>query len=85
MDTWFKDEIKSINLYNKKYNEAIAASMSKAKSLEGEIETLKKYSVSEDKLQTQTEIQAKADKKIKLVERSSKMTDEIQYAEDWES
>ena len=56
--------------------------MSKAKSLEGEIETLKKYSVSEDKLQTQTEIQAKADKKIKLVERSSKMTDEIQYAED---
>lgn len=82
MDTWFKDEIKSIKLYNKKYNEAIAASMSKAKSLEGEIETLKKSSVSEDKLETQTEIQAKADKKNKLVERSSKMTDEIQYAED---
>ena len=59
--------------------------MTKAKSLEVEIETLKKYSVSDDKLETRTQIQENADKQTLLIEKSSKMTDEIENAEDSES
>ena len=81
----FKDEIKSIKLFNKKYSEAITASMTKAKSLKAEIETLRKYSVSDDKLKTQDQIQENTDKQLLLIEKSSKMTDEIENDEDWES
>ena len=78
----FKDEIKSIKLFNKKYSEAITASMTKAKSLKAEIETLRKYSVGDDKLKTQDQIQENTDKQLLLIEKSSKMTDEIENAED---
>ena len=81
----FKDEIKSIKLFNKKYSEAITASMTKAKSLKAEIETLRKYSVGDDKLKTQDQIQENTDKQLLLIEKSSKMTDEIENDEDWES
>ena len=56
--------------------------MTKAKSLKAEIETLRKYSVSDDKLKTQDQIQENTDKQLLLIEKSSKMADEIENAED---
>ena len=56
--------------------------MTKAKSLKAEIETLGKYSVSDDKLKTQDQIQENTDKQLLLIEKSSKMTDEIENDED---
>ena len=77
-----QDEIKSIKLYNKKYNEAIVTSVAKAKSLEDQLLSLKKYSVSDEKLETQTQIEENTGKEKLLIEKSSKMTDEIENAED---
>lgn len=77
-----QDEIKSIKLYNKKYNEAIVTSVAKAKSLEDQLQSLKKYSVSDEKLETQTQIEENTGKEKLLIEKSSKMTDEIENAED---
>ena len=80
-----KDEIKSIKLYNKKYNEAIETCNKKAKSLEEQLQLLKAYSVSDEKIETQTQIEEKTENEKQLIAKSSKMTDEIENAEDWES
>ena len=80
-----KDEIKSIKLYNKKYNEAIETSNEKAKSLEEQLQSLKTYSISDEKIETQTQIEEKTENEKQLIAKSSKMTDEIENAEDWES
>ena len=80
-----KDEIKSIKLYNKKYNEAIETSIEKAKSLEKQLQSLKTYSISDEKIETQTQIEEKTENEKQLIAKSSKMTDEIENAEDWES
>ena len=80
-----KDELKSIKLYNKKYNEAIETSDEKAKSLKYQLQSLKTYSVSDEKIETQTQIEEKTENENLLIAKSSKMTDEIENAEDWES
>ena len=80
-----KDELKSIKLYNKKYNEAIETSIAKAKSLEKQLQSWKTYSVSDEKIETQTQIEEKFENEKQLIAKSSKMTDEIENAEDWES
>ena len=80
-----KDEIKSIKLYNKKYNEAIETSIAKAISLEKQLQSWKTYSVSDEKIETQTQIEEKTENEKQLIAKSSKMTDEIENAEDWES
>ena len=80
-----KDEIKSIKLYNKKYNEAIETINEKAKLLEKQLQSLKTYSVSDEKIETQTQIEEKTENEKQLIEKSSTMTDEIENAEDWES
>ena len=77
-----KDEIKSIKLYNKKYNEAIETSNEKAKSLKEQLQSLKTYSISDEKIETQTQIEEKTEKETLLIEKSSKLTDEIENAED---
>ena len=77
-----KDEIKSIKLYNKKYNEAIETSNEKAKSLEEQLQLLKAYSVSDEKIETQTRIEEKTENEKQLIAKGSKMTDEIENAED---
>ena len=77
-----KDEIKSIKLYNKKYNEAIETNLAKAKSLEYQLKSLKTYSVSDEKIETQTQIEEKTENENLLIAKSSKMTDEIENAED---
>ena len=80
-----KDEIKSIKLYNKKYNEAIEMSSEKAKSLEKQLQSLRTYSVSDEKIETQSQIEEKTQNEKQLIAKSSKMTDEIENAKDWES
>ena len=77
-----KDELKSIKLYNKKYNEAIETSDEKAKSLKYQLQSLKTYSVSDEKIETKTQIEEKTEKETLLIEKSSKMTGEIENAED---
>ena len=77
-----KDELKSIKLYNKKYNEAIETSDEKAKSLKYQLQSLKTYSVSDEKIETQTQIEEKTENENLLIAKSSKMTDEIENAED---
>ena len=77
-----KDELKSIKLYNKKYNEAMKTSDEKAKSLKYQLQSLKTYSVSDEKIETQTQIEEKTENENLLIAKSSKMTDEIENAED---
>ena len=57
-------------------------SSEKAKSLEKQLQSLRTYSVSDEKIETQSQIEEKTQNEKQLIAKSSKMTDEIENAKD---